>query len=71
MTTRQAMKTHVKSFPAPARLATVTDLMPQEAQAVTEAVNPLIADALEEILDETERRTWFLFEVLQGVNTAD
>ena len=45
MTTRQAMKTHVKSFPAPAQLATVTDLMPQEAQAVTEAVNPLIANA--------------------------
>ena len=181
MTTRQATKTHVKSFPAPAQLATVTDLMPQEAQAVTEAVNPLIADAfafyvktknfhwhlaswhfrdyhllfdeqadaifasidvmaervrriggttirsishigqlqtieddntdfvpagemvkrlmednglmakmlreaivvcdkhrdsatstaLEEILDETERRTWFLFEVLQGVNATD
>src|SRR5437764_14400034 len=45
MTTRQATKTHVKSFPAPAQLATVTDLTPQEAQAVTEAVNPLIADA--------------------------
>ncbi len=181
MTIRQATKTHVKSFPAPAQLATVTDLMPQEAQAVTEAVNPLIADAfalyvktknfhwhlsgshfrdyhllveeqadaifasidvmaervrriggttirsishigqlqtieddntdfvpagemvkrlmennrhmvkmlreaiavcdkhrdaatsnaLEEILDETERRTWFLFEVLRGVNTTD
>jgi starvation-inducible DNA-binding protein len=181
MATRQATKTHVKSFPAPVQLATVTDLMPQEAQAVTEAVNPLIADAfalyvktknfhwhlagwhfrdyhllfdeqadaifasinvmaervrriggttihsishigqlqtieddntdfvpagemvkrlmednrhmvkmlreaiavcdkhrdsatsnaLEEILDETERRTWFLFEVLQGANTAD
>ena len=45
MTTRQATKTHVKSFPAPAQLATVTDLTPKEAQAVTEAVNPLIADA--------------------------
>src|SRR6478672_1063063 len=43
MTTRQAMKTHVKS--SPAQLATVTDLMPQEAQAVTEAVNTLIANA--------------------------
>jgi len=29
------------------------------------------SNALEEILDETERRTWFLFEVLQGANTAD
>lgn len=45
MTTRQATKTQVKSFPAPTQLATVTDLTPQEAQAVTEAVNPLIADA--------------------------
>ena len=45
MTTRQATKTQVKSFPTPAQLATVTDLTPQEAQAVTEAVNPLIADA--------------------------
>lgn len=45
MTTRQATKTHIKSSPAPAQLATVTDLTPQEVQAVTEAVNPLIADA--------------------------
>lgn len=45
MTTRQATKTHIKSSPVPAQLATVTDLTPQEAQAVTEAVNPLIADA--------------------------
>jgi starvation-inducible DNA-binding protein len=29
------------------------------------------SNALEEILDEAERRTWFLFEVLQGANTAD
>jgi starvation-inducible DNA-binding protein len=45
MTTKQATKTQVKSFPVPAQLATVTDLTAQEAQAVTEAVNPLIADA--------------------------
>jgi len=45
MTTRQATRTNVKSFPAPAQLATLTDLTAQEAQAVTEAVNPLIADA--------------------------
>ena len=45
MATRQAMKTQIKSFPAPAQLATVTELMPQEAQAVMEAVNPLIANA--------------------------
>src|SRR5437667_2788333 len=45
MATRQATRTQVKSFPAPAQLATVTDLTSQEAQAVPEAVNPLIADA--------------------------
>src|SRR5258706_7605142 len=45
MTTRQTTKTQVRLFPAPAPLATVTDLTAQEAQAVTEAVNPLIADA--------------------------
>src|SRR5215471_5331895 len=37
-------KIQVKSFPAPAQLATMTDLTSQEAKAVTEAVNPLIAD---------------------------
>ncbi|WIG59004.1 MAG: DNA protection during starvation protein [Ktedonobacterales bacterium] len=36
----------VKSYPAPKQLATITDLTPKEAQAITEAVNPLIADAL-------------------------
>jgi starvation-inducible DNA-binding protein len=35
----------VKAYPAPAQLATATDLTAQEAQAVTEALNPLIADA--------------------------
>ena len=45
MTTRQATKTHIRSFPAPSHLATMTDLTSKEAQAVTEAVNPLIADA--------------------------
>src|SRR2546429_9890804 len=45
MTTRQTTKTQVRLFPAPALLATVTDLIPKEVQAVTEVVNPLIADA--------------------------
>ncbi|HLI05786.1 MAG TPA: DNA starvation/stationary phase protection protein [Ktedonobacteraceae bacterium] len=44
MTTRQATKTQVKTFPAPAKLATVTDLTQQESQAITEALNTLIAD---------------------------
>jgi Ferritin-like domain len=29
------------------------------------------SNALQEILDETERRKWFLFEIMQGVNTTD
>jgi starvation-inducible DNA-binding protein len=44
MATRQATKTQIKTFPAPTQLATVTDLTPQESQAITEALNPLIAD---------------------------
>jgi starvation-inducible DNA-binding protein len=48
MTTRQATKTQtsvkVKSFPAPPKLATPTDLTPKESQAITEALNPLVAD---------------------------
>jgi len=27
--------------------------------------------ALQEILDQTERRTWFLFEVEQGLTNTD
>ena len=45
MTTMQETEKRVKAFPAPVPLATVTDLKPDEARAVTEAVNPLIADA--------------------------
>jgi starvation-inducible DNA-binding protein len=33
-----------RSFPAPTQLATTTDLTSREAQAVTEALNPLVAD---------------------------
>lgn len=33
-----------KAFPAPSQLAVTTDLTAREAQAVTEAINPLIAD---------------------------
>jgi starvation-inducible DNA-binding protein len=50
MTTTQARSKstsngHVKSYPAAKPLATPTDLTPQEVQAVTEAINPLVADA--------------------------
>ena len=41
----QSTKAKVESYPAPHHLATKTDLSPQEVKAVTEAVNPLIADA--------------------------
>ena len=36
---------NVRAYPAARQLATPTDLKPEEVQAVTEAVNPLIADA--------------------------
>jgi len=45
MATVQTTKTSFKSFPVPSQLATMTDLTPRAVQAVTEAVNPLIADA--------------------------
>ena len=32
-------------YPAPTRLATPTDLKPEEIQAIVEAVNPLVADS--------------------------
>ncbi len=35
----------IRSYPAPKELATPTDLKPEEARAVVEALNPLIADA--------------------------
>jgi len=41
----QSAKTKIESYPAPSQLATQTDLSPKEVKAVTEAVNPLIADA--------------------------
>jgi starvation-inducible DNA-binding protein len=48
MTTRQATKTQtsvqVKTFPAPPKLATPTDLTPKESQAITEALNPIVAN---------------------------
>jgi starvation-inducible DNA-binding protein len=49
MTTRQTPGTktnnQVKAFPAAKPLATPTDLSQQGVQAVTEALNPLVADA--------------------------
>jgi starvation-inducible DNA-binding protein len=47
MTTSPQSQTQVqiKSYPAPSPLATLTDLKSEEVQAITEAINPLIADA--------------------------
>ncbi len=46
MTQESKRDGQVKTFPAAKQLATPTDLKPAEAQAVTEALNPLIADTL-------------------------
>ena len=50
----------VKTFPAPAKLATPTDLSQQEVKAITEAVNPLVADALALYL-KTKNFHWHLY----------
>lgn len=52
--------TRAKSHPAPASLATPTDLTAQEARAVTEAVNPLIADAFA-LYVKTKNFHWHLY----------
>ncbi len=43
---RAITQSKVRLFPASGPLATPTDLKPEEVEAVTRAVNPLIADAL-------------------------
>ncbi len=50
----------IKSYPPPSKLATVTDLTSEEAQAVTTAVNPLIADALA-LYVKTKNFHWHLY----------
>ena len=49
----------IKSFPAHQQLATMTDLTPQEVQQITEAVNPLIADAFA-LYAKTKNYHWHL-----------
>ena len=56
----QSTKTKIESYPAPHHLATVTDLSPQEVKAITEAVNPLIADAFA-LYVKTKNLHWHLF----------
>ncbi len=48
-----------KTYPAPTQLATPTDLTPEQAQAVTDAVNPLIADAFA-LYAKTKNFHWHL-----------
>jgi starvation-inducible DNA-binding protein len=49
----------IKSFPAPKELATPTDLSSNEVQRITEAINPLIADALS-LYVKTKNFHWHL-----------
>src|SRR5947199_9878904 len=53
-------KTKIESYPAPSQLATETDLSAQEAKAVTEALNPLIADAFA-LYVKTKNFHWHLY----------
>src|SRR5487761_1504471 len=58
MATTQTTK--IRSYPAPSKLASVTDLTQAEAQAVTTAVNPLIADAFT-LYVKTKNFHWHLY----------
>lgn len=57
---KTSQMTRVKSYPSPAPLATPTDLTQQEARAVTEAVNPLIADSFA-LYVKTKSFHWHLY----------
>jgi len=57
---KAAPVTKVKSYPPPTQLATPTDLTPHEVRAVTEAVNPLIADAFA-LYVKTKNFHWHLY----------
>jgi starvation-inducible DNA-binding protein len=50
----------VKSYPPPTKLATPTHLAPHEVRAITEAVNPLIADAFA-LYVKTKNFHWHLY----------
>ncbi len=57
--TKNTASSVVKAFPAPKQLATLTDLAPEAVQAITEAVNPLIADAFA-LYTKTKNYHWHL-----------
>ena len=56
----QSTKSKVECYPAPTQLATKTDLSSQEVKAITEAVNPLIADAFA-LYVRTKNFHWHLY----------
>ena len=60
MATTLETKPLVKTSTPPSMLATTTDLSPQETRAVTEAVNPLIADAFA-LYVKTKNFHWHLY----------
>jgi starvation-inducible DNA-binding protein len=56
----QSTKNKKESYSPPTQLATETDLSPQEVKAITEAVNPLIADAFA-LYVKTKNFHWHLY----------
>ncbi len=60
MSTALETKRFAKPSSISSQLATVTDLSPQEARAITEAVNPLIADAFA-LYVKTKNFHWHLY----------
>jgi starvation-inducible DNA-binding protein len=56
----QSTKTKIESHPVPTQLATKTDLSQQETKAITNAVNPLIADAFA-LYVKTKSFHWHLY----------
>ena len=56
----QSTKTKIESHPVPPQLATKTDLSQQETKAITDAVNPLVADAFA-LYVKTKNFHWHLY----------
>jgi starvation-inducible DNA-binding protein len=56
----QSTKTKIESYPAPTQLATKTDLSSKEVKAITDAVNPLVADAFA-LYVKTKNFHWHLY----------
>jgi starvation-inducible DNA-binding protein len=54
------MKTEVRAYPAPSPLATPTDLKSSDVKAITEAINPLIADSFA-LYVKSKHFHWHLF----------